>query len=274
MTTTRMSAGYGLAVLVIASAAAARLSLYDHYRQGPVLSIFEIIVIVLFTTAGALVQGGAGIGLALVAGPALVFIDPAFVPGPLMLAAQATNIRHVVVEGEHLDRGICTRALYGVPVGLIAGLVVLSTVDETTMAVIVGSATAMAAIVLLAGVHVVRTPRIEMAAGVLTAFATVTASLPGPPIIVALNDLEAKRLRPTCAAIILVVSIFGFIGLVATGNFGADEVVLTMWLVPGIATGMVLARWARPHMDGPGFRPTVLTIALVGGIALVVRSIT
>ena len=53
MTTTRMSAGYGLAVLVIASAAAARLSLYDHYRQGPVLSIFEIIVIVLGTVQAA-----------------------------------------------------------------------------------------------------------------------------------------------------------------------------------------------------------------------------
>jgi uncharacterized membrane protein YfcA len=246
----------------------------DPYRQGLLLSIFEIIVIVLFTAAGAIVQGGAGIGLALVAGPALVFIDPAFVPGPLMLAAQATNIRHIVVEGEHLDRNICRRALYGVPVGLIAGLFVLSTVDETTMAVIVGSATALAAIVLLAGFHVVRTPRTEMVAGMLTALATVTASLPGPPIIVALNDLEAKRLRPTCSAIILFVSVFALIGLLATGNFGADEVRLTAWLVPGIFLGMSLARWARPHMDGPRFRPTVLTIALVGGIALVVRSVT
>lgn len=246
----------------------------DPYWQGPLLSLFEIVVIVLFTAAGALVQGGAGIGLALVAGPALVFIDPAFVPGPLMLAAQATNIRHIVVEGDHLDRGICTRALYGVPLGLIAGLFVLSSVNETTMAVIVGSATALAAIVLLAGFRVVRTPRTEMVAGVLTAFATVTASLPGPPIIVALNDLEPKRLRPTCSAIILAVSVFGLTGLLLTGNFGADEVRLTAWLVPGIATGMLLARWARPYMDGPLFRPTVLTIALIGGVALVVRSLT
>ena len=50
------------------------------------MGLWEIVVVIAFTSAGAAVQASVGIGVGLVAGPALIAVDPAFLPGPTILA--------------------------------------------------------------------------------------------------------------------------------------------------------------------------------------------
>jgi len=61
------------------------------------------------------------------------------------------------------------------------------------------------------------------------------------------------------------------VAIVATDNFGTDELELTGWLVPGVVIGLFAARYVRAYVDRSWFRPAVLTMAFVGGVALVAR---
>lgn len=237
------------------------------------MSVLEICLIVGLTMAGAVVHGSIGIGLGLVAAPALVAIDPAFAPGPLLLVGQIVGARHVIAEYKHADLRAWRRGLIGVPFGVVAALLVLELISDRVMAIVVGSLTAMAAAMLLMGWNLARTPRAETMAGGMCAFASLTAALPGPPLVCVYSDMKPNTLRPTASLLILSVAAIGFVSLTATGNFGAHEFELLLWLLPGVLAGLVLARWVRPYLDRSWFRPLVLFVALIGGLALVARQL-
>jgi len=77
------------------------------------LSSLEVAIILAVSMAGAVVHGSVGIGLTLVAGPALIAIDPAFAPGPFLLAGQLVGVRHIYAERRHLDREAYRRCVIG-----------------------------------------------------------------------------------------------------------------------------------------------------------------
>jgi uncharacterized membrane protein YfcA len=80
--------------------------------------------------AGAVVHGSVGIGLTLVAGPALIAIDPGFAPGPLLVAGQLVGVRHMYAERQHLDQATYRRCVLGLPIGIGLGVVVLAMMSE------------------------------------------------------------------------------------------------------------------------------------------------
>ena len=207
------------------------------------------------------------------AGPALFAIDPNFAPGPLLMAAQLVSLRHIYAERDHIDRTAFTNSIKGLPIGLGCGLVVLSLLSDRTMGLLVGGLTAAAAITLLTGAQVRRTNASDIAGGAVCTFASVTAGLPGPPLVIAFHDMNPRQMRGTSAAFMLSVAAIGFIALAATGNFGSEEIELTMWLMPGVLVGLFIARWVRPLIDRPWFRPLILVVALIGGLALVLRNL-
>jgi uncharacterized membrane protein YfcA len=208
-----------------------------------------------------------------VAGPALFAIDPNFAPGPLLMAAQLVNLRHIYAELDHIDRTAFTNSLKGLPIGLGGGLVVLSLLSDRTMGLLVGGLTATAAITLMTGAQVRRTNSSDVAGGAACTFAGVTSGLPGPPLVIAFHDMNPRQMRGTSAAFMLSVAAIGFVALAATGNFGKKELELTLWLIPGVLLGLYIARWVRPLIDRPWFRPLILVVALIGGLALVVRNL-
>ncbi len=233
----------------------------------------EIAIIIGLSMAGSIVHGSIGIGLGLVAAPALVSIDPAFAPGPLLLAGQVVGIRHILVEYGQADLQAWKHGLFGVPVGVAGALLVLEMMSDKLLAIMVGSLTAMAAAMLLAGWNLSRSPRSETVAGAVCAFSSLTAALPGPPLVCVYSDMKPSMMRPTASLLILSVASVGFFALLATGNFGSEEFGLLAWLMPGVVAGLIASRWVRPHLDRPWFRPLVLTIALIGGLALVGRQL-
>lgn len=232
-----------------------------------------MIVVIAVTLAGATAQGSVGIGLGLVAGPALVAIDPAFVPGPLLVVAQIVGIRHIVAEREHADLTAWRHGMIGLPFGLAAALIVLAALSRSTLAVLVGGSTAAAALMLLAGVTIRRNRRTEIAAGALCTFASVTASLPGPPLVCVYADMDPPKMRSTTSMFIIWVAVIGFFSLLLSGNFGRHEFELLLWLLPGVVAGLVISRWVRPFIDKPWFRQLILVVALCGGLALVARQL-
>ena len=96
--------------------------------------------------------------------------------------------------------------------------------SDKLLAITVGSLTAVAAALLLAGWDLSRTPRSETVAGAVCAFSSLTAALPGPPLVCVYSDMKPSMMRPTASLLILSVTSVGFLTLLATGNFGQRRV--------------------------------------------------
>lgn len=237
------------------------------------LAASTVIVAMLIAAAGAIVHGSAGIGLALVAGPGLVAIDPAFVPGPILLAGQVIGARHLIVEHRSLDVPTWRRALIGLPLGLVMGLSVLAVTETRGRTLVIGGAVIIAATTMLLGVKIKRTAAVEVGTGTMVTAFSVAAGLPGPPAALTYSDMPGPQMRANVSALMAFVGPIGLCGLVLTDNFGLHELGLTLAIFPGIAVGLILSRWVRPRIDNDWFRPTVLLIALAGGIATVARQL-
>ncbi len=230
-------------------------------------------MVIVITIIGAVVHGSTGIGLGLVAGPALLAIDPRFVPGPLLLSSILIGFRHVAAERANIDRSTLARLLLGMPVGVVAAIVLLTTVEERTMAIAVGGLVIVAVGALLAGFQLPRTPRFEVLGGAGAAFTAVTAALPGPPLVMTLHDSPGPVMRPTVGASSMAISLTTALSLAVVGRFGSAELLLLAILVPAVLFGLVIARFVRPWLDREFFRPVILCLALAGGAGLILRNI-
>lgn len=237
------------------------------------MGIGELVVILVCALVGGMVQGSLGIGYGLVAGPGLVFVDSAFAPGPILIVGMVVGLRVVFTEHEHIDRPGLNRCVVGAPFGVVAGLVVLSAMDDRTLSILVGAVTAFAAVAMLAGASLRRTAPIEVVAGAATAFSATTAGMPGPPLVVAFSDLTPAGLRSTASAFISLLAVVAVVTLTLTGNFGRHEAGLLAMLLPGTLIGLAFARYCKPYLERTWFRPMILVVACLGGLALIVRNL-
>ncbi len=237
------------------------------------MTIAELIIITVAAGAGAMVQGSIGLGFTLTAGPALFLVDPGFAPGPVLLAGQFVSMRNILGDRGETAWDVWRRSVAGIPIGIVAGLALLAMMSERTLAVTVALLTITAASALLAGWRVRPSGALDVAAGSASAFASMVAGLPGPPLVVAYSELEPRCMRGTSASTIFTVGLIAAGSLALSGNFGGDEVELIGLLMPGVVVGLLATRWTRPLVEQRWFRPAVLLVALAGGVVLLLRQL-
>ncbi len=237
------------------------------------MSWIELVAVLACGVVGATVQGSIGIGLTLLVGPALVAIDPAFTPAPLLISTLAIHVRHAVVERAAVDRAVIRRSLLGLPVGIGLGLVFVATAEPRLRALVFGAFAVVASLALLAGFRIERRPTTDVVGGALISASSVAASLPGPAAVVTYNDLEPRALRGTIGTFAGASSVVSLIGLTATGVLTTHELGLAARLFPGVLVGLAVASRVRHHLDRTWFRPVVLGVACAGGLALVIRTL-
>lgn len=248
----------------------------QHRTAGVViadLSAIELLIVFAITATGAMVQGSAGIGLGLVASPVLLSIDPSFAPGPLLLGGLVVGARHMTAEWSELDRPTLRRTLVGLPFGALGALTVLQVMAADTLSLLIGFLIVAAALFLLSGVHAPRSGAGDVLTGAASAFTSITAALPGPPLVIGLADLKPGCLRCTVSVFVAATSAVAFVGLVLIDRFGSREAALLALMLPGLVAGVFASRWTRPLLDRHWFRPAILVLSLGGGAALVLQQL-
>ncbi len=237
------------------------------------MSVEELIIVAVAAMIGSTAQGCTGIGFGLMAGPVLVGIDPDFTPGPLLVPVLLISGRHIVAEWSHLDRSGLRPLLMGAPVGLVGAVVLLGTISDRALSVLVGAIVTVAAIAVLYGGGPRRTRTNMVALGAFTAFTGATAGLPGPAMTIAYHDAPPATFRSTSSLFVSMFVVVATVVLAVFGEYGGREVELTLLLVPPIIAGLIAARYLRPVIDTTIFRPAILVLAALGGLALIGRSL-
>ena len=222
---------------------------------------------------GATVQGAVGFGMALVAAPLLMLIRPELLPGPLLINGLALTLLVARRERDSIDLFGVKWALVGRVPGVALGALALATVSMKGMLLLDGLAVLAGVALGMSRVKLSPSPRILLAAGVLSGIFGTIASIGGPPLALVYQNESGPRLRGTLAGYFIVGALMSLAALVVVGRYGADELVWTLALLPGTVLGFACSNRFTRWLDAGRTRQAVLAITVVAGVAAVLRSL-
>jgi uncharacterized protein len=222
---------------------------------------------------GAVVQGGVGLGLGIVAAPVVTLLDPALMPGAMLLAGAALPVLILAQEAGHTDWPGVSWALAGRVAGTAAGIWVLVAVPVRALGILVGSAVLLMIAVTGLGADLPRNRWTLLAAGVVSGTTGTATSIGGPPVALLYQREHGPRVRASLSLFLCVGNSLALAALAAVGRLPGLAVEVGLIFVGCAAAGLVAAFWFRRYLDAGRMRAAVLLTAAASSIILIVHSL-
>jgi uncharacterized membrane protein YfcA len=234
------------------------------------LTIIDLLLATLIVAAGALVQSTIGFGVALVAVPFLVMLDPSLVPGPFLLASLVLALLMILRDRIAIDLSDIRSAILGLVIGTGFGAGALLVVPEDDLPELFGVLILLAIASSVLGVRVKIGAASLLVAGLLGGIMGTMAGVHGPAMALLYQAERGERVRATLGAFFVVGYAISIAGLVMVDLFGRDELAAGLALSPGVILGWLLAPLAIARIDTSKLQPIILTVAALAAIAMVV----
>lgn len=237
------------------------------------MSAGTALLCIAIAAAGSAVQASTGLGFGLLSSPILAIVDTDFVPGAVIIAILPLSAAVAIECIADVDRRGAALALIGRVPGVIAGAALAASISQRSLAI------GLAVAVLVAVALSFRLPRFRVRPGVLVAAGAVSGfmgtatGVGGPPMALVYQRSDARTVRATLAVFFGLGSLLSLAALAIAGDLHARQFRLELLLVPGVIVGIVSSRWMRRWVDGPRFRPALLTICAVSAVVLLAKQL-
>jgi len=222
---------------------------------------------------GAIVQGSLGFGVALVAAPLLFLIEPALVPGPMILAGLGVVAMVYLRDRAAVDHREVARVLPGVVLGVVLAGGVLRVLSHDVLGLLFGGLVLLAAGLSMRRPPASPGPRLLFWAGGLAGFMGTATSIGGPPLALAFQARAGMHLRGTLAACFAPLGVLSLAALWWAGHLDGAQVIAGLSLLPGVLLGVALSGHVVRYLDRHWLRPAVLAVSALAGVAAIVRAL-
>jgi len=227
----------------------------------------------VIVTAGALVQGGAGFGLGVVAAPILTLLDPSLMPGALLVAAGVLPIFTFARERAHTDWHGLSWAFAGRLGGTAAGAAVVAVLSVSELGALVGAVVLVAVALTATRIQIEKNPGTLLSAGFVAGVTATAAAIGGPPIALVYQRDIGPRIRATLAVFFCAGSAVSLVALAGAGHLPGRALAAGAGLIPFVAAGFALSAPLRRYLDNGRMRAAVLALAAVAAVILIVHDL-
>ncbi|MCF2527138.1 sulfite exporter TauE/SafE family protein [Yinghuangia soli] len=218
--------------------------------------------------AAAAVQGCTGAGFGLVCAPLLLLLDPALVPGPVLMVSMVVTAAGAYRERAALaPRDLGWAAVASVP-GTVVGLWALGVLAPRPTALIVAGTVAAAVIAAWCGLRIPATRTTLTAAGGLSGFLGTVVGTAGPPVSLVYRPTDTARLRATLSAYFTVTSLVAVVLLAGTGKLSASQLGSALSLLPAALAGLAASLPLAARLTHGTVANAVLAIAFASALTV------
>lgn len=223
--------------------------------------------------AGSLLQGAIGFGLGMVGAPLLYLIQPALIPGAMVVAGMCLPMLILLRDWRAVHFPDAGWAVVGQVPGAALGGLVLGVVAQDMLGLVFGSLVLLAVILSVAGGVASPRPPHLFGAGGLAGLMATTTSIGGPPLALAFQHFSGARLRGTLSAVFVPGGVIVLTALALAGHFGLAELIMGISLLPAIAVGFLgsglVARW----LDRDWLRPVLLGVSAAAAAGAIISAL-
>jgi uncharacterized membrane protein YfcA len=218
-------------------------------------------------------QASIGFGIGMLAAPIVALVDPALIPGTLIMVATLVTLMVAVRERDEIDLHGTGWALVGRVPGTIAGALVLAMLPERALTIILAGVVLIGVALTSAGwVPAARRRNVVLAGATSGLLGTATA-IGGPPMALVWQRNSGARLRGTMSGFFLVGSIMSIAALAATGAVNGRTVGGFAALIPAAVAGYALSRHINRFLDPKRLRWLAIGASTAGAVVLIGREL-
>jgi uncharacterized protein len=233
----------------------------------------ELAVALLLATIGAALQGSVGLGLAVIAAPILLLINPLWVPAPVLLAALLLVILIAYRDRAHILVGDVVVATIGRALGTIPAVYLLTALPAQYYDLLFGAIVLSGVLLSVLGLKIARTPSNVLLAGLLSGVASTLSAVGGPPLALVYQHDRGPSVRGTMSAVFILGTIISLIGLWWAGHFERTQLVMGVALMPAILLGFLCSRPIAAWLDRRHTRPAILAVSAASALAVLARAL-
>lgn len=227
----------------------------------------------LIVTGGTMLQTWVGIGFGLLAAPLLYLINPAFVPGPILMLGFSLSLLIVLKQQARLSwRRIMPAIIARLP-GSWCGAALLVAVPQYGLSLIFGASLVLAVLVTWRSCRITTTPCSLAVGGFVSGLIGTATSIGGPPIALVYQEQNRITARNEIAAFFLIGTPISVLMLVLQNRIDPASLLLSVELLPGVLTGFWLANKLDGRIHTTSAKPALLMISTVSALMVLYQGL-
>lgn len=225
---------------------------------------------ILFASA---LQSSIGFGIGMFAAPIVALVDPALIPGTLIMVATLVTLIVVVREREAIDLRGTGWALLGRVPGTVAGALLLASLPHRALSILLAAVVLGGVVLTSSGWAPAPRRRNVVAAGAASGLLGTATAIGGPPMALVWQRSSGAELRGTMSGFFLVGSLMSLVVLGFTGAVDQH----TWWgfaiLAPAAIAGYLLSRVLNRHLNRQRLRWLAIGVSAAGALVLIGREL-
>ena len=237
------------------------------------MSVAGYCVLAVAIALASALQASIGFGIGMFAAPIVALIDPALIPGTLIMVATLVTLMVVVREREAIDLAGTGWALTGRLPGTVAGALLLAVLPHRALAIVLAGVVLGGVVLTSSGWIPAARRRNVVLAGAASGLLGTATAIGGPPMALVWQRNSGAQLRGTMSGFFLIGSVMSLIVLAATGAVNKH----TLWgfavLVPAAVLGYLLSHVLNRHLNPGRLRRLAITVSAAGAILLIGREL-
>lgn len=237
------------------------------------MSLAPYVLALAAVTVGVCLQCSLGFGLGLLCAPSLALLDPALVPGPLLIVAVVLTSTLTVAGRRSLDLSELGWAMGGRVLGTFVGVAVLALLPTRGLEAFFGGTVLVAVLLSLLGLRPVVNRTALVGAGAMSGVMGTAVSTGAAPLAWLMQGRHGDRLRANLATFFFAGSVLSLAALAIAGRIGVAQLRSAALLLPGMVLGVVVSRWAVRVLDPRRTRYAVLAVSGLASVGLIVRAV-
>lgn len=227
----------------------------------------------LAVAIGSIVQAASGVGAGFLMVPLIAWVDLELLPGAMICGSLALSGIMAWRERGAIDRANLPAIFLGILAGAVVGGWVLSRVPGEQLGMVFGSVILLAVALTASGLNIPLNRTSALISGVVSGAMGASSGI-GAPILAVLYQRESgPTVRATLALLYTGASLMILAVLALFGEFGRQDLVSGVMLMPGFLFGYWLANRWRHRLSGLGSRGPVLMVSALAAGALILDSV-
>ncbi|WP_319782327.1 sulfite exporter TauE/SafE family protein [Oceanisphaera sp. IT1-181] len=227
----------------------------------------------LIVTVSIIVQAWVGIGFGLLAAPLLYLIDPAYVPGPVLMLGWLLSVVVVFKQRHSLNFRRVLPAIVARLPGSWCGALLLVSIASWQLSLFFGSALLLAVWLSLRRYSLPLNGVNLTVAGFLSGVLGTATSVGGPPIALLYQHEARLTARNEIAAFFLVGTPLSLLMLWWQGGASVLGFSLIVKMLPGVIIGFWLSRHLERVVSVESARPAILLVSAISAIVVLIQGI-